>query len=161
MMEKGYASERLGPPENDFSCIKCGHYLGLNASRLFHSKEYFPAGNKGTLSFQVADERCFVQKQESKCGPFFETADSWGIQRTRTALFCAQCNSKIGYIYHDGPSVENTIGQFGMGPSQVLPRMQRYRIKKKAVIPTQDVPAHPEYQQGFQKEVDMPKSIAK
>lgn len=68
---------------------------------------------------------------------------------------------QIGYIYHDGPSIENTIGQCGMGPSQVLPRMQRYRIKKKALIPKQDVPAHPEYQQGFQKEVDMQKSLAK
>lgn len=77
------------------SCIKCGHYLGLNATRLFNSKEYFPAGNKGTLSFQVADERYFVQKQESTCGPFFESVDSWGIGRNRTALFCARCNAKV------------------------------------------------------------------
>lgn len=115
------------------SCRGCGESLNLNSSNLYPPDFYFEAGNKGTLSFDSIDESKFQQQREKKFMPFFETRDYWGIERTRTKLLCKSCGALVGYIYDDGPPVNNNLGQHFMGPSQVVPRYKRYRMKIKSL----------------------------
>ncbi|KAF0893294.1 hypothetical protein E2562_023933 [Oryza meyeriana var. granulata] len=100
---------------------------------LYPEGVYFEAGNKGTLSFSWVDESRLRFAAEDKIRPFFETLNYWGIQRKRTRISCDACGRLLGYVYDDGPPVMQGTGQFGMGPSQVIPRRPRYRIKTKAV----------------------------
>eukprot|EP00249_Psilotum_nudum_P008349 c21214_g1_i1 orf=334-723(-) len=116
-----------------YSCRQCGAPLNLNPDNLYPSDFYFEAGNKGTLSFSSIDETKFRQEREEKFMPFFESWDYWGIQRKRTKLLCISCDNLVGYIYDDGPPFGNSRGQYFMGPSQVVPRHKRYRMKIKAI----------------------------
>ncbi|ESR38599.1 hypothetical protein CICLE_v10026501mg [Citrus x clementina] len=116
-----------------YSCKECGTNLNLNTSHLYPATVYFPAGNKGTLSFAMIDSTKFRLEKEDKIRPFFETLDYWGIQRKRTKIKCNNCGALLGYIYDDGPPAVDTPGQFHFGPSQVIPRYPRYRLKTKAL----------------------------
>ncbi|KAL3655256.1 hypothetical protein CASFOL_001042 [Castilleja foliolosa] len=116
-----------------YCCRECGDNLNLNAAHLFEPDFYFEAGNKGTLSFSAVDSSKFRFEKEDKIRPFFETVNYWGIQRKRTKIMCNSCGKLVGYIYDDGPPLTDSIGQFGFGPSQVVPRNPRYRFKIKAL----------------------------
>lgn len=116
-----------------YSCKECGTNLNLNTSHLYPATVYFSAGNKGTLSFAMIDNTKFRLEKEDKIRPFFETLDYWGIQRKRTKIKCNNCGALLGYIYDDGPPAVDTPGQFHFGPSQVIPRYPRYRLKTKAL----------------------------
>ncbi|KAE8782081.1 hypothetical protein D1007_44599 [Hordeum vulgare] len=119
-----------------YGCAACGADLNLSASHLYPAGTYFEAGNKGTLSFSWADESRLRFAAEDRIRPFFETLDYWGIHRKRTRISCDACGKLLGHVYDDGPPVMEGTGQLGMGPSQVIPRRPRYRIKVKAVTPT-------------------------
>ncbi|KAL5210975.1 hypothetical protein ABZP36_006598 [Zizania latifolia] len=116
-----------------YRCAACGADLNLSAALLYPEGVYFEAGNKGTLSFSWVDESRLRFAAEDKIRPFFETLNYWGIQRKRTRISCDACGRLLGYVYDDGPPAMQGTGQFGMGPSQVIPRQPRYRIKTKAV----------------------------
>ncbi|EAY88451.1 hypothetical protein OsI_09916 [Oryza sativa Indica Group] len=116
-----------------YRCAECGADLNLTAAQLYPEGVYFEAGNKGTLSFSWVDESRLRFAPEDKIRPFFETLNYWGIQRKRTRISCDACGRLLGYVYDDGPPAMDGTGQFGMGPSQVIPRRPRYRIKTKAV----------------------------
>ncbi|XP_043713484.1 peptide methionine sulfoxide reductase MsrB-like [Telopea speciosissima] len=116
-----------------YSCVECGADLNLRNSQLFPPDFYFEAGNKGTLSFAAIDETKFRFQKEDKLIPFFETVNYWGIQRKRTKIKCISCGHLVGNIYDDGPPLTDSPGQMHMGPSQVIPRAPRYRLKIKAL----------------------------
>lgn len=115
------------------SCKGCNRCLNLSDEYLYPPNTYFEAGNKGTVSFSAVDKTDFRQKEVTKCFPFFETLDYWGLQRRRVRLTCAACGKKMGYIYYDGPSTEPGIGQAGFGHSQMIPRHPRYRMKRESI----------------------------
>ncbi|KAJ1693700.1 hypothetical protein LUZ63_010398 [Rhynchospora breviuscula] len=114
-----------------YRCVSCGTDLNLNAGYLYPPDTYFEAGNKNTLSFSWIDESKFKFSKEDKIRPFFETVNYWGIQRKRTRIMCDCCGRLVGYMYDDGPPIMQGQGQFGFGPSQVIPRRPRYRFKIK------------------------------
>ncbi|KAM0938679.1 putative Mss4-like superfamily protein [Dioscorea sansibarensis] len=116
-----------------YRCGSCKADLNLTAGHLFPPDAYFEAGNKGTLSFSWVDSSKLNFTKEDKIKPFFETINYWGIQRRRTRMDCAACGHLVGYVYDDGPPAMEGTGQFGMGPSQVIPRRPRYRFKIKAL----------------------------
>ncbi|GFP89878.1 hypothetical protein PHJA_001131600 [Phtheirospermum japonicum] len=116
-----------------YCCRECGANLSLHAAHLFPLDFYFESGNKDTLSFSAVDSSKFRFEKEDKIRPFFETVNYWGIQRKRTKIMCNSCGKLVGYIYDDGPPLTDSIGQFGFGPSQVVPRSPRYRFKNKAL----------------------------
>ncbi|EFJ10045.1 hypothetical protein SELMODRAFT_229401 [Selaginella moellendorffii] len=117
-----------------FSCVCCGALLNLDPSNVYPADTYFEAGNKGTISFTAIDDTKFRQERDKRIFPFFETIDHWGIQRDRIKLLCISCGKLVGYIYKDGPAItDNPTGQYGFGPSQVVPRLPRYRLKIKAL----------------------------
>jgi peptide methionine sulfoxide reductase MsrB len=116
-----------------YYCKGCNRCLNLDDEFLYSKNQYFDAGHKGTLSFSEVDKSDFRQKEQVKCFPFFETLNYWGIQRRRTKLMCAACGKSLGFIYKDGPPVDPTIGQFGFGATQMIPRLQRYRLKRDAL----------------------------
>lgn len=116
-----------------YSCTECGTNLNLSSNHLFPPDFYFEAGNKGTLSFSSVDSTKFRFEKEDKIRPFFETLNYWGIQRKRTKLKCNSCGRLLGYVYDDGPPLTDSPGQLHMGPSQVIPRAPRYRLKTKAL----------------------------
>lgn len=115
------------------SCSKCGANLNLSTTYLFPPDFYFEAGNKGTLSFSLVDESKVRFEKEDKIRPFFETVDYWGIHRKRTKIKCNTCGFLLGHVYDDGPPMTDSPGQFHFGPSQVIPRAARYRLKTKAL----------------------------
>ncbi|KAJ4889095.1 hypothetical protein Rs2_28843 [Raphanus sativus] len=117
-----------------YSCKECGSDLNLNPNDMFPPDFYFEAGNKGTISFAAVDADRFRFEKEDKIMPFFETLDYWGIQRKRTKIKCNSCGHLVGYIYDDGPPLTGGIGQYGFGPSQVVPRAPRYRFKTKTLL---------------------------
>ncbi|KQK23770.1 uncharacterized protein At4g08330, chloroplastic [Brachypodium distachyon] len=123
------------PATTSYGCAACGADLNLSSAHLYPAGVYFEAGNKGTLSFSWADESRLRLAAEDRIRPFFETLDYWGIQRKRTRISCDACGRLLGHVYDDGPPVMEGTGQFGMGPSQVVPRRPRYRFKIKAVTP--------------------------
>ncbi|KAK9165044.1 hypothetical protein Scep_000235 [Stephania cephalantha] len=117
-----------------YSCKECGANLNLQTGQIYPPDMYFEAGNKGTLSFASVEESKLRFEKEDRIRPFFETLDYWGIQRKRTKIRCAGCNCLVGYVYDDGPPLNNgSTGQFHMGPSQVVPRAPRFRFKTKAL----------------------------
>ncbi|CAM8996622.1 unnamed protein product [Rhodiola kirilowii] len=116
-----------------YTCNECGADLNLNTSQLFPPDFYFEAGNKKTLSFASIDSTKFKFDKEDKIRPFFETLDYWGIHRNRVKMSCNSCGKLIGYVYDDGPQLTDGAGQFHFGPSQVIPRAARYRLKIKAL----------------------------
>ncbi|GAA0149608.1 reductase [Lithospermum erythrorhizon] len=116
-----------------YSCKECSTNLNLQTVHLYPPDTYFEAGNKNTLSFASIDATKFKLEHEDLIRPFFETVNYWGIQRKRTKIKCTSCGSLVGYIYDDGPPLTDSIGQFGFGPSQVVPRAPRYRFKIKAL----------------------------
>ncbi|KAF9621725.1 hypothetical protein IFM89_027579 [Coptis chinensis] len=116
-----------------YNCTECETNLNLHTINLYPPDFYFEAGNKGTLSFASIDESKFRFEKEDKIKPFFETLNYWGIQRKRTKIKCKECGHVVGYVYDDGPPLTNSPGQFGLGPSQVIPRAPRYRFKTKAL----------------------------
>jgi peptide methionine sulfoxide reductase MsrB len=116
-----------------YSCAECGLPLNLSSSYQYPADLYFEAGNKGTISFSAIDDTKFRFEKEDKIKPFFETLNYWGIQRKRTKLNCASCGNLVGYVYDDGPPATDSIGQFGMGSNQAVPRYTRYRLKIKAL----------------------------
>ncbi|XP_004232526.1 uncharacterized protein At4g08330, chloroplastic [Solanum lycopersicum] len=116
-----------------YSCKECNTNFNLHTNYLFPPDFYFEAGNKGTLSFSAVDSSKFKFEKEDKIKPFFETLDYWGIQRKRTKMMCMNCGKVVGYVYDDGPPMTESPGQFHFGPSQVIPRAARYRIKNKAL----------------------------
>ncbi|CAL4937533.1 unnamed protein product [Urochloa decumbens] len=116
-----------------YRCAACGADLNLSAAHLYPEGVFFEAGNKGTLSFSWVDESRLRFAAEDRIRPFFETLNYWGIQRKRTRISCDACGVLIGHVYDDGPPIMQGNGQLGMGPSQVIPRRPRYRIKIKAV----------------------------
>jgi len=116
-----------------YTCIECGTNLNLNTTHLYPQDFYFEAGNKGTLSFSSIDSTKFMFEKEDKIRPFFETVNYWGIQRKRTKIKCNSCGCLVGYIYDDGQPSTISPGQFGLGPSQAIPRAPRYRFKTKAL----------------------------
>jgi hypothetical protein len=136
----------LGPRKEDFArwrramtadamycCGKCGASLNVSSNDLYPPDTYFEAGNRGTLSFMEVDMSKFRKQKEKKwrsCFPFFDSLDSWGIHRRRTQLRCISCNMLLGYIYYDMPRRQ---GHSGLGPSQAVPRGERYRLKIKAL----------------------------
>jgi hypothetical protein len=120
-------------PATTYACAACGADLNLSAAHLYPAGCYFEAGNKGTLSFSWVDESRLRFASEDRIRPFFETLDYWGIHRKRTRISCDACGRLLGHVYDDGPPVIEGTGQFGMGPSQVIPRRPRYRFKIKAV----------------------------
>ncbi|KAG6773802.1 hypothetical protein POTOM_021139 [Populus tomentosa] len=105
-----------------YTCIECGTNLNLNTAHLYPQDFYFEAGNKGTLSFSSIDSTKFRFEKEDKIRPFFETVNYWGIQRKRTKIKCNNCGCLVGYIYDDGQPSTISPGQFGLGPSQAIPR---------------------------------------
>ncbi|KAG6550639.1 hypothetical protein Mapa_007736 [Marchantia paleacea] len=113
-----------------YCCRQCGVYLNVSSNMLYPHDTYFQAGNRGTLSFMEIDMSKFRQQDENRCFPFFDSLDSWGIQRKRTRLRCALCNTLVGYIYYDMPK---RAGDTGLGPSHAVPRGQRYRLKIKSL----------------------------
>jgi hypothetical protein len=116
-----------------YRCAECGADLNLSTPHLYPADMYFEAGNKGTLSFSWVDESRLRFTPEDRIRPFFETLNYWGIQRKRVRISCDACGRLLGYVYDDGPPIMQGTGQFGFGPSQVIPRRPRYRIKVKAV----------------------------
>lgn len=48
-------------------------------------------------------------------------------------MMCMNCGKLVGYVYDDGAPMTDSPGQFHFGPSQVIPRAPRYRIKNKAL----------------------------
>ncbi|XP_006340785.1 peptide methionine sulfoxide reductase MsrB [Solanum tuberosum] len=116
-----------------YSCKECHTNFNLHTNYLFPPDFYFEAGNKGTLSFSAVDSSKFKFEKEDKIRPFFETLDYWGIQRKRTKMMCMNCGKVVGYVYDDGPPMTDSPGQFHFGPSQVIPRAARYRMKNKAL----------------------------
>ncbi|XP_009594601.1 uncharacterized protein At4g08330, chloroplastic [Nicotiana tomentosiformis] len=116
-----------------YSCKECGTNFSLHTTYLYPPDFYFEAGNKGTLSFSAVDSTKFKFEKEDKIRPFFETINYWGIQRKRTKMACNNCGKVVGYVYDDGPPMTDSPGQFHFGPSQVIPRAPRYRIKNKAL----------------------------
>lgn len=116
-----------------YCCRECGTNLSLHSANLYPPDFYFEAGNKDSISFSSVDSHKFRFEKEDKIRPFFETLNYWGIQRKRTKILCNSCGKLVGYIYDDGPPLTDGIGQFGMGPSQVIPRNPRYRFKNKAL----------------------------
>jgi hypothetical protein len=117
-----------------YCCGRCGASLNVSSNDLYPLDTYFEAGNRGTLSFMGVDMSKFRQQNEEKwrsCFPFFESSDSWGIQRKRTQLRCASCSTLLGFIYYDMPTREGGIS--GWGPSQNVPSWARYRLKIKAL----------------------------
>lgn len=124
-----------------YRCAECGADLNLSAAHLYPADLYFEAGNKGTLSFSWVDESRLRFAPEDRIRPFFETLNYWGIQRKRVRISCDACGRLLGHVYDDGPPVMQGTGQFGMGPSQVIPRRPRYRIKIKAVSLGNPAPA--------------------
>lgn len=116
-----------------YTCIECGTNLNLSTTHLYPQDFYFEAGNKGTLSFSSIDSTKFKFEEEDKIRPFFETVNYWGIQRKRTKIKCNSCGCLVGYIYDDGQPSTISPGQFGLGPSQAIPRAPRYRFKTKAL----------------------------
>eukprot|EP00245_Coleochaete_scutata_P002331 TRINITY_DN13047_c0_g1_i1.p1 TRINITY_DN13047_c0_g1~~TRINITY_DN13047_c0_g1_i1.p1 ORF type:complete len:146 (-),score=22.64 TRINITY_DN13047_c0_g1_i1:665-1102(-) len=121
--------------ELTYSCAACKYPLHLSSKKRYSPGVFFEGSNRGTLSFTEIDETRFKQQEEAECMPFFETVNYWGLQRIRTKLLCANCDHPLGYIYDDGPPVNGSKGQYGFGPSQVVPRMKRYRIKIRALEP--------------------------
>ena len=115
------------------SCKGCNRCLNLNDEFLYPPNAYFDAGNKGSVSFSAVDKSDYREKEQVKCFPFFETLDSWGIQRRRTKLICAACGKLLGYIYNDGPADAPGIGRNGFGHTQMIPRHPRYRMKKESL----------------------------
>ncbi|KAL6535115.1 hypothetical protein OROMI_026489 [Orobanche minor] len=115
-----------------YCCIECGANLNLQSANLYPPDVYFEAGNKNTLSFAAVDSTKFRFENEDKIRPFLKTLNYWGVQRKRTKIKCS-CGKLVGYIYDDGPPLTNSIGQFGFGPSQVVPRNPMYRFKNKAL----------------------------
>ncbi|CAL4912457.1 unnamed protein product [Urochloa decumbens] len=128
-----------------YRCAACGADLNLSAAHLYPEGVFFEAGNKGTLSFSWVDESRLRFAPEDKIRPFFETLNYWGIQRKRTRISCDACGVLIGHVYDDGPPIMQGNGQLGMGPSQVIPRRPRYRIKIKAVTAPSSAPAAAAY----------------
>ncbi|KAJ1298904.1 hypothetical protein BS78_01G489500 [Paspalum vaginatum] len=126
---------------SSYRCAACGADLNLSAAHLYPAGFYFEAGNKGTLSFSWVDESRLRFAPEDRIRPFFETLNYWGIQRKRTRISCAACARLLGHVYDDGPPLMQGTGQFGMGPSQVVPRQPRYRFKIKAVAAPTPPPA--------------------
>ncbi|XP_015868356.1 uncharacterized protein LOC107405784 [Ziziphus jujuba] len=116
-----------------YRCSECGANLNLNTVHLYPPDFYFEAGNKGTMSFSTVDTTKFIFEKEDKIRPFFETINYWGIQRKRTKLKCHSCSHLIGHIYDDGAPMTDSAGQFHFGPSQVIPRAPRYRLRTKAL----------------------------
>uniref|UniRef100_A0A7N0UIB0 MsrB domain-containing protein n=1 Tax=Kalanchoe fedtschenkoi TaxID=63787 RepID=A0A7N0UIB0_KALFE len=116
-----------------YTCNECGADLNLSTTHIFPPDFYFEAGNKKTLSFSAVDATRFRFEKEDKIRPFFETLDYWGIQRKRTKMICHGCGRVVGYVYDDGPPLTDSPGQFHFGPSQVIPRAPRYRLKIKAL----------------------------
>uniref|UniRef100_A0A2P2L363 Uncharacterized protein MANES_01G150900 n=1 Tax=Rhizophora mucronata TaxID=61149 RepID=A0A2P2L363_RHIMU len=116
-----------------YTCTECGTNLNLSSGLLYPPDFYFEAGNKGTLSFSSIDATKFRFEKEDKIRPFFETVNYWGIQRRRTKIICSSCGRLVGHVYDDGPPLTDSPGQFHMGPSQVIPRAPRYRIKTRAL----------------------------
>ncbi|KAM7524024.1 hypothetical protein LguiA_013926 [Lonicera macranthoides] len=116
-----------------YTCTECGTNLNLHSKYLYPPEFYFEAGNKGTLSFSMVDSTKFKFVKEDKIRPFFETLNYWGIQRKRIKMNCNSCGRLVGYVYDDGPPLMDGPGQFHFGPSQVIPRAPRYRIKTKAL----------------------------
>ncbi|GKC34396.1 Mss4-like protein [Tanacetum coccineum] len=116
-----------------YTCNECGMNLNLHTTHLFPSDFYFEAGNKGTISFAIIDQTKYRFVNEDRIKPFFETLDYWGIQRKRTKMTCSICSKLVGYVYDDGPFMMQGTGQFGMRPSQPIPRAPRYRFKIKAL----------------------------
>ncbi|KAJ6929760.1 hypothetical protein NC652_013596 [Populus alba x Populus x berolinensis] len=111
-----------------YTCIECGTNLNLNTAHLYPQDFYFEAGNKGTLSFSSIDSTKFRFEKEDKIRPFFETVNYWGIQRKRTKIKCNNCGCLVGYIYDDGQPSTISPGQFGLGPSQAIPRAPRLKL---------------------------------
>lgn len=81
--------------------------------------------------FLDIDESRFKQVEEVKCGPYYDGKESWGINRLRTKLLCAQCNAVIGYCYETYPVSR------GQKASPLVSRKIVVRIK--ALQPDQDV----------------------
>lgn len=71
-----------------YSCTDCGSNLNLNSVYAYPPDFYIEAGNKGSVSFSVADPTKFKFEKEDKLRPFFETVNYWGIQRKRTKIKC-------------------------------------------------------------------------
>lgn len=120
-----------------YCCKSCGGSLNVSSNDLYPPDTYFEAGNRGTLSFMEVDLSKFRKQKEKRwrsCFPFFDSWDSWGIQRKRTQLRCVQCNKLLGFIYNDMP--RRGGGYSGWGPSQNVPRGERYRLKIKALQET-------------------------
>ena len=115
-MSSAYSSSSV------YTCTECGANLNLNAAYLYPPEVYFEAGNKNTLSFSGIDTTKFRFEKEDKIRPFWETRNYWGIQRTRTKIKCNGCGRLVGHVYDDGPPMMEGNGQFGFGPSQVIPR---------------------------------------
>ena len=127
------ASAPAAASSASYRCAACGADLNLSAAHLYPAGVFFEAGNKGTLSFAWVDESRLRFAAEDRIRPFFETRNYWGIQRKRTRISCDACGRLLGHVYDDGPPLMQGHGQLGMGPSQVIPRRPRYRIKTKAV----------------------------
>jgi hypothetical protein len=135
------ASASAPTSTSSYRCAACGADLNLSAAHLYPAGVFFEAGNKGTLSFSWVDESRLRFAAEDRIRPFFETLNYWGIQRKRTRISCDACGRLVGHVYDDGPPLMQGTGQFGMGPSQVIPRRPRYRIKIKAVAAPDPPPA--------------------
>lgn len=95
---------------------------------------YFDAGQAKSVSYAAADEGVLRLEEEEKMGCFFDSCSSWGIHRIQTLIFCKACGAKLGVVLHDGPAENGSRGQMGLGPSQMLARVKRYRFWNKSVI---------------------------
>jgi hypothetical protein len=117
-----------------YCCGRCGASLNVSSNDLYPPDTHFEAGNRGTLSFMEVDMSKFRKQKEKKwrsCFPFFDSLDYWGIHRRRTQLRCVSCNTLLGYIYYDMPRRQGRYSSWG--PSQSVPKGERYRLKIKAL----------------------------
>lgn len=94
-----------------------------------------------SVSYAAADEGVLRLEEEDEMGCFFDSCNSWGIQRRQTIIFCKACGAKLGVVLEDGPAENGSRGQMGFGPSQMLARVKRYRFWDKSIVfspPEQD-----------------------
>eukprot|EP00271_Cylindrocystis_brebissonii_P010470 TRINITY_DN26666_c0_g1_i1.p1 TRINITY_DN26666_c0_g1~~TRINITY_DN26666_c0_g1_i1.p1 ORF type:complete len:156 (-),score=11.22 TRINITY_DN26666_c0_g1_i1:267-734(-) len=127
------ASHDMDGRDLAYNCAKCGHSTGLTTANLFPTSVFWQHGTKGLLSFQEAPGHLLEGREETSCGPFWESRNSWGISRTRTLLYCRGCGAKMGAWRADGPISGGGAGVGHFGPSQYSHRVTRLSLKVKKV----------------------------
>ncbi|XP_072996453.1 uncharacterized protein At4g08330, chloroplastic-like [Typha latifolia] len=114
-----------------YSCGSCGYNLNLSSSNRNTTNigsKYGKAIKKGLVSFFSIDESRFLQVDELRCHPYFDSKRSWGLLRKRTKLFCRKCENFIGIAYAKSSS----------SPENGDVRYKMYDVKINALQPSEE-----------------------